>query len=121
MSTWVAFAIKGAAVVGTGSARGGITRLITPDAVYGFAAGTLLTALCFLVVVALRRARRAARDYYAAPGDTHSSVGEPADFPLPTDFPEPAHLRAPELVAAPMGSGANSDSVETEEQTDPAI
>lgn len=103
MSTWVAFAAKGAAVAGTGSAGGGISRAITPGALYGFAAGTLLTGLCLLVIVTLRRARRAARpDYYAAPGDTHSSVGEPADFPLPTDFPEPAELRAPELVAAPV-------------------
>jgi hypothetical protein len=109
MSTWAAFAVKGAAVVGTGSAGAGITRAIAPGALDGFAVGTLLTGMCFLVIVAprsLRRARLAARpslwaasiwrhrtrpDYYAAPADTHSPAAEPAD------------LAAPVVVAPPAG------------------
>ena len=116
MSTWAAFAVKGAAVVGTTSAGAGIGQAFPPGALDGFAVGTLLTGMCFLVVVAPRTFRRARlsarrgrwpatmrharvrREYYAAPADTHSLATAPdavvpaADAVVPAD-----EARAPQL------------------------
>ena len=116
MSTWAAFAVKGAAVVGTTSAGAGIGQAFAPGALDGFAVGTLLTGMCFLVVVAPRTFRRARlsarrgrwpaamrharvrREYYAAPADTHSLATAPdaavpaADAVVPAD-----EARAPQL------------------------
>jgi hypothetical protein len=88
MSAWVATAAKDAAH--TTSLGNGILHGISAGAVDGFAVGAMLTALCFLVIVAPRvlrrpgpaaslsiwpsfiRRSRAQRDYYAGPTDTHA-------------------------------------------------
>ncbi len=85
MSAWTAIAAKDAAVIT--SLGNGILHGISPGALDGFAVGTMLTGLCFLVIVAqrsLRRSRLSARpgvwpsfirrpriqrDYYAEAAD----------------------------------------------------
>src|SRR5215469_8475271 len=102
MSTWAAIAVKGMAVAATTAAGADAARAIAPGALEGFAAGALLTGLCFLVVVAPKTARarlaprrdaqptrlRRARmrpDYYAVPADTHSQAGAIYEtLPAPT-------------------------------------
>src|SRR5580704_17129353 len=107
MSTWAAFAAKGAAVAATTAGGAGAAQAITPGALDGFAAGTLLTGMCFLVIVAPRtvlksrlsgrrslwaaglRHERVHPDYYAAPADTHSVA------PAPEAGPAGAEAAAP--------------------------
>jgi hypothetical protein len=117
MSTWAAFAAKGAAAAATTAAGAGAAHAIAPAALDGFAAGTLLTGMCFVVVVAprtMRKTRLSARrslwspalrtgkerpDYYAAPADTHSAVIAPeraGTGPAATGSGAP-ELAAPEL------------------------
>ena len=108
MSTWAAFAAKGAAAAATTAAGAGTAQTITPAALDGFAVGTLLTGMCYLVVVAPRTMRKsrlsagrslssaplqhskARPDYYAAPADTHSTAVAP-DLAAP-------RLEAPVLI-----------------------
>jgi hypothetical protein len=88
MSTWAAIAAKDTAA--TTALGNGVLHGISAGAIAGFAAGAMLTGLCFLAIVAPRSARRSRltarlgawpsfirrprpqRDYYAAPGDTYS-------------------------------------------------
>jgi hypothetical protein len=98
MSAWAAVAVKEAAI--TTSAGAGVLHGIAPGALDGFAAGALLTGVCFLVIVAprtLRRSRLSAResiwsgntrhvhgkqpDYFATPADTHSLASSDAYSP----------------------------------------
>ena len=99
MSAWVAIAAKEAAT--TTSLGSGILHGVPAGALDGFAAGAMLTGLCFLMIVASRslgRPRLAAslsiwpsflrrspaqRDYYAEPRDTHA--GEEDTYALPDD------------------------------------
>jgi hypothetical protein len=92
MSAWAAIAAKDAAV--TTSLGNGILHGISPGTLDGFAVGTMLTGLCFLVIVAPRslsrsrlsarpsvwpsflRRPRVQRDYYAAPADTYSLAAD---------------------------------------------
>jgi hypothetical protein len=132
MSTWAAFAAKGAAAAATTAAGAGTAQAISPAALDGFAVGTLLTGMCFLVVVAprtMRRSRLSARrslwpaalrsskshpDYFAAPADTHSAavapeLAAPAAPVLETPAPAALVLDAPEL-AAPVLTGPALDA-----------
>jgi hypothetical protein len=92
MSAWAAIAAKDTAV--TTSLGNGILHGISPGTLDGFAVGTMLTGLCFLVIVAPRslsrsrlsarpsvwpsflRRPRVQRDYYAAPADTYSLAAD---------------------------------------------
>ena len=128
MTTWAAFAAKGAAAAATTAAGAGTAQAITPAALDGFAVGTLLTGMCFLVVVAprtMRRSRLSARrsqwsavlrhskarpDYYAAPADTHSTAMAP-DLAAPLlQEPGPAEPESAEtyLGTAPSGQTINA-------------
>jgi hypothetical protein len=100
MSTWAAIAAREAAI----AASAGTTALhgIAPSALDGFAAGALLTGVCFLIVIAPRafrrdrlsarqgmwlgglRRSRADTDYYATPAEAYSPAvtyphGSPAE------------------------------------------
>jgi hypothetical protein len=124
MSTWAAFAAKGTAAAATTAAGAGTAQAISPAALDGFAVGTLLTGMCFLVVVAprtMRRSRLSARrslwsaalrsskshpDYYAAPADTHSAAVA-LDQAAPA--PEAPVLAAP-VLAAPVQAAPVQDA-----------
>jgi hypothetical protein len=82
MSTWVVVAARETAV--TSAAPAGLLHGIAPAAIDGFAAGALLTGLCFLLIVAprmLRRPRPSARDAMRA-GRARRAPGRPDDIML---------------------------------------
>jgi hypothetical protein len=116
MSTWAAFAVKGAAAAATTAAGAGTAQAITPAALDGFAAGTLLTGMCFLVAVAPRTVRKSglsARprlwaaalrhskvrpDFHAAPAETHSTAVAPDLNEAVLDTPAGPVLETPVLI-----------------------
>jgi hypothetical protein len=122
MSAWAAIAAKDAAV--TTSLGNGILHGISPGALDGFAVGTMLTGLCFLVTVAprsLRRARlparptvwpsflrglRVQRDYYAAPADTYSLAADTYSLAAESEmiFAAAPVADDPEAAAEPVGA-----------------
>ena len=118
MSTWAAFAAKGTAMAATTAAGAGASQAIAPGALDGFAAGALLTGMCFLLIVAPRTARRSrlsARrglwstamrrgrerpDYYAEPADTHSPAAADVEAAPSAEAPD-AGAPAPGDVVTP--------------------
>jgi hypothetical protein len=119
MSTWAAFAAKGTAMAATTAAGAGASQAIAPGALDGFAAGALLTGMCFLFIVAPRSARRSrlsARrslwptamrhgrvrpDYYAAPADTHSPAAAEVEAAATAEAPDAVVPGAPAPAPAP--------------------
>jgi hypothetical protein len=122
MSTWAAFAAKGTAMAATTAAGAGASQAIAPGALDGFAAGALLTGMCFLFIVAPRTAgrsrlsarrslwsavvrhRRERPDYYAAPADTHSPVAAEVEA-TPTAEANPTAEAPDAVVSGATGPG----------------
>jgi hypothetical protein len=124
MSAWVAIAAKEAAT--TNSLGSGILHGIPAGALDGFAAGAMLTGLCFLMIVAprllgrprlaaslsiwpsFRRKSPAQRDYYAEPGETHA--GQEDTYAPPDDTYSLSAESEMIFSGAPAGDDADSAS-----------
>jgi hypothetical protein len=130
MSAWAAIAAKDAAA--TTSLGNGILHGISPGALDGFAVGTMLTGLCFLVIVAPRALRqtrlsarpavwpsfirglRVQRDYYAAPGDTYSLAADTYSLAAESEmiFAATPVSDAPQATAAPEATETAPEAAE---------
>jgi hypothetical protein len=131
MSAWAAIAAKDTAA--TTSLGNGILHGISPGALDGFAVGTMLTGLCFLVIVAPRALRqtrlsarpavwpsfirglRVQRDYYAAPGDTYSLAADTYSLAAESEmiFAAAPVADAPEATAGPEATETAPEATET--------
>jgi hypothetical protein len=117
MSAWAAIVAREATV--TASAGTGLLHYVAPSAIDGFAAGALLTGLCFIVVVAprMRRLRLSGqpdpwpvRTRYGSKRSRHSYAAA-ADFPK-SDRPanRSAHAGAEALISTYSAASAEAEA-----------